>query len=59
MLAALIGFVVVGGSFVAFIWRIDVGMAAHYGGPVQVLLIEGDHVEPLSLEGAAQQGPAQ
>lgn len=32
-------------------WRIDVGMAAHYGGQVQVLLIEGDRVEPLSLEG--------
>lgn len=41
------------------VWRIDVGMAAHYGGAVQVLLIEGDRVEVLSLEGAAQQGPAQ
>ena len=33
------------------LWRIDVGMAAHYGGRVQVLQIEGDRVEPLSLEG--------
>lgn len=33
------------------LWRIDVGMAAHYGGQVQVLQIEGDAVEPLSLEG--------
>lgn len=33
------------------VWRIDVGMAAHYGGEVQVLLIEGDRVQPLSLEG--------
>lgn len=32
------------------IWRIDVGMAAHYGGSVQVLQIEGDAVEPLALE---------
>lgn len=30
------------------VWRIDVGMAAHYGGPTQALLIEGDRVEPLS-----------
>jgi hypothetical protein len=30
------------------VWRIDVGLAAHYGGPTQVLLIEGDRVEPLS-----------
>jgi hypothetical protein len=33
------------------VWRIDVGMAAHYGGPTQVLLIEGDRVEPLTFEG--------
>lgn len=33
------------------LWRIDVGMAAHYGGSVQVLQIEGDTVEPLGLEG--------
>lgn len=33
------------------IWRVDVGMAAHYGGEVQVLLIEGEDVEALSLEG--------
>lgn len=31
------------------VWRVDVGMAAHYGGEVQVLQIEGDVVEPLSL----------
>jgi len=30
------------------VWRIDVGLAAHYGGPMQVLVIEGDRVEPLS-----------
>lgn len=30
------------------VWRIDVGMAAHYGGPVQVLEIEGDRVQVLS-----------
>lgn len=29
------------------VWRIDVGMAAHYGGRVQVLSIEGDRVQPL------------
>lgn len=33
------------------VWRIDVGMAAHYGGSVQVLEIEGDAVRPLSPEG--------
>lgn len=32
------------------LWRIDVGMAAHYGGPVQVLQIEGETVTPLSEE---------
>ena len=30
------------------VWCIDVGMAAHYGGPVQVLEIEGDSVRVLS-----------
>lgn len=30
------------------VWRIDVGLAAHYGGPMQVLEIEGDRVQPLS-----------
>lgn len=30
------------------VWRIDVGLAAHYGGPTQVLVIEGDRVEPLA-----------
>lgn len=32
VLAALIGFVVVGGSFVAFIWRIDVGIEIYGDG---------------------------
>lgn len=31
------------------VWRIDVGLAAHYGGPTQVLVIEGEQVEPLSM----------
>jgi hypothetical protein len=30
------------------VWRIDVGLAAHYGGRTEVLLIEGDRVAPLS-----------
>jgi hypothetical protein len=30
------------------VWRIDVGLATHYGGRTQVLVIEGDRVEPLS-----------
>ena len=29
------------------VWRIDVGLARHYGGPVQVLEIVGDNVRPL------------
>jgi hypothetical protein len=33
------------------VWRIDVGLAAHYGGRTQVLVIEGNDVKPLS-EGA-------
>ncbi|MCA9709087.1 MAG: metallophosphoesterase, partial [Myxococcales bacterium] len=33
------------------VWRIDVGMAAYYGGTVQVLRIEGDQVQALHLEG--------
>ncbi len=33
------------------VWRIDVGMAAHYGGQVQVLEIRGDEVAALSAEG--------
>ncbi len=33
------------------VWRIDVGLAAHYGGPTQVLVIEGDRVTPVALEG--------
>ena len=30
------------------VWRIDVGLAAHYGGPTQVLVIEGEEVQPLA-----------
>jgi hypothetical protein len=30
------------------VWRIDVGLAAHYGGPLQVLVIEGDRVQGLA-----------
>lgn len=33
------------------VWRIDVGLAAYYGGSTQVLSIEGDRVEALSLGG--------
>jgi len=29
------------------LWRIDVGLAAHYGGPIQALLIEGNSVRVL------------
>lgn len=29
------------------IWRIDVGMARHYGGPIEVLEIAGDRVRPI------------
>jgi hypothetical protein len=29
------------------LWRIDVGLAAHYGGPTQVLEIEGDDVRVI------------
>jgi hypothetical protein len=32
-------------------WRIDVGMSAHYGGPVEVLEIIGDSVRVLRAEG--------
>lgn len=31
------------------VWRIDVGLAAHYGGPTQVLEIEGDAVRVLGV----------
>lgn len=31
-------------------WRVDVGMAAHYGGPTQVLEIMGDSIRVLSME---------
>lgn len=32
------------------VWRIDVGMAAHYGGPTQVLEIVGDDVRVLDAK---------
>ena len=32
------------------VWCIDTGMAAHYGGPVQVLEIDGDEVRILSRQ---------
>lgn len=31
-------------------WRVDVGMAAHYGGPVEVLEIVGDSLRVLATE---------
>ncbi len=37
------------------VWRVDVGMSRAYGGPIQVLEIEGSHVRPLR-EGAADAG---
>lgn len=37
-------------------WRIDVGMAAHYGGPTQVLEIVGDSVRVLKLPDLTSQG---
>lgn len=33
------------------VWRIDVGLAAHYGGPTEVLEIDGDTVRPLRADG--------
>jgi hypothetical protein len=33
------------------VWRIDVGLAAHYGGPTEVLEIDGDTVRPLRAGG--------
>lgn len=32
------------------VWRIDVGLARHYGGPIQVLEIAGDRIEVLAAE---------
>ena len=29
------------------VWRVDVGLAAYYGGPTQVLVIEGETVTVL------------
>jgi hypothetical protein len=29
------------------VWRIDTGMSSHYGGPLEVLQIEGDSVRVL------------
>jgi hypothetical protein len=31
------------------VWRVDVGLSAHYGGPVQVLELVGDEARVLSL----------
>jgi hypothetical protein len=36
------------------VWRIDTGMAAHYGGPTQVLEIRGDTVRVLRHETAGE-----
>lgn len=36
------------------VWAIDVGMAKHYGGPVEVLEIRGDAVRPLREPRPAQ-----
>jgi hypothetical protein len=35
------------------VWRIDVGLAAHYGGSVEVLQIRGDEVQVLRPPSAA------
>ncbi len=32
------------------VWRVDTGMARYYGGPIQVLSIEGDDVRVLSAQ---------
>ncbi len=32
------------------VWRVDVGLARHYGGPIEVLEIEGEHVEVLAAD---------
>jgi hypothetical protein len=32
------------------VWRIDVGLAQFYGGPVQALEIRGDDVRVIGLE---------
>jgi len=32
------------------VWCIDVGMAAYYGGPTEVLEIVGDQVKPLRAQ---------
>jgi hypothetical protein len=37
------------------VWRIDVGMSHFYGGPTQVLAIDGDKVEVLRAEAATSQ----
>lgn len=39
------------------IWRIDVGLAAHYGGRTEVLEITGDQARPLRPSAAATPAP--
>lgn len=34
------------------VWRIDVGMARHYGGPVEILMIEDGEARAVAIEGA-------
>ncbi len=41
------------------VWRIDVGMSEVYGGPVQVLSIEGDRLEVLKDPATADRRPGQ
>jgi hypothetical protein len=40
----------IGSGFEQRVWCIDVGMSHHYGGPVEVLLIEGDEVRIVREE---------
>jgi hypothetical protein len=40
------------------VWRIDVGLARYYGGPIEVLEIEGDRVRPLRARAAVETSPA-
>lgn len=39
------------------LWRIDVGMSAHYGGPVQVLVLAGDPATPRVVTGERARAP--
>jgi len=36
------------------VWRVDVGMSAYYGGPIQVLEIRGDSVKILGKQGGTR-----